>query len=98
MGISTRNIKVSDLAEKTVAFKLGVPRVAFKRVKYVKPFVIRFTFFVYDFYGFVGTANFIWDLRKILQLIVLRNIDTSEIIMVRHFNDPQVKGFFPPEI
>jgi len=98
MGTSTRTVKVSDLAEKSVAFKLGVQRVLFKRVKYVKPFVIRFTFFVYDMAGFVGTANFIWDLRKILQLIILRNFDTNKIIMVRHFNDPRIKGFFPPEM
>jgi hypothetical protein len=98
MAISSRQIKVSDMVEKNIAFRLGVQRVAFKRLKYVKAFVMRFTFFVYDIHGFVGTVNFIWDLRKLQQLVILRNFQTNKIMIIRHFNEPRIKGFFPQEI
>lgn len=94
MGVTTRSIKVSDMAERSIAYKLGVERVRFGRLKHVKPFVFRFTFFVYDFYGFVGTANLFWDLRKISQFIVLKNYETNKMIFIRHLNEPQVQGFF----
>ena len=94
MALITKQIKVSNKVEQSLENKLGVDDVLFKRVKFVTPFIFRFTFFVLNGGRMVGSLNYFWDTRKPQQLIYLRRFVDKKIIKVRHLNEPRVRNFY----
>lgn len=94
MALITKQLKVSNKAEKIVADKLGVDRAHFKRLKFVNPNIMRFSFFIINGREMVGTLNYFWDIRKINQFVVLRRFEDKEVKKFRHMNQSGIKDFF----
>lgn len=94
MALITKQVKVSNKTEKMIADRLGVDKALFKRLKFVNPNVMRFTFFLVDDSEMVGTLNHFWDVRKINHLIFLKRFIDDKVIKVRHLNDSRVSKFF----
>lgn len=94
MALITKQVKVSNRAESYLADKLNVDKALFKRLKYVNPNVMRFTFFILQDSEIIGTVNYFWDFRKINHIIYLRRFSDKKITKVKHLNQRGVSDFF----
>lgn len=97
MALITKQVKVSNKVEDRLAKILGVDKTAFKRVKYVTPFIFRHSYFVYNNGKMIGTANYFWDIRKPQQFVIFKRFSDDKLLKVRHLNNPKVDNFFNEE-
>lgn len=97
MALITKQVKVSNKVEAAIAKKLGVEQALFKRVKFVTPFVFRFSFFLIKKGEMVGTLNYFWDIRKPQQMIFIKRFSDNGIMRVRHMNEPRIQNFLDEE-
>jgi hypothetical protein len=97
MALITKQVKISNKVEGRLAKLFKADSVLFKRLKFVTPFIFRFTFFVLKGGKVIGTLNYFWDIRKMNQWIFLRRFSDNKIIRLRHLYNQNVPTFFGEE-